>query len=71
MSPPDRETSRSGSGERVHTSPPPPASPGNSAERSEDLTDAAWLYAWSRQALRPAAESLAARVTAPGRAPEP
>lgn len=68
MSPPDRETSRSGSGERVHTSPPPPASPGtgNSAERSEDLTDAAWLYAWSRQALRPAAESLAARVTAPG-----
>ena len=32
----------------------------------DDLVDAAWLYAWSHEALRPVAASLAQRVIAAG-----
>lgn len=49
--------------EAVDTSPPQATGLSDRAERSADLTDAAWLYAWSRQALCPPAEPLAARVT--------
>jgi len=32
----------------------------------DDFADAAWLYAWSHEALRPVGESMAARVIAEG-----
>ena len=32
----------------------------------QELVDAAWLYAWSHEALRPVAGSVAARVIAAG-----
>jgi len=32
----------------------------------DELVDAAWLYAWSHEALHPVRESVGARVTAAG-----
>jgi hypothetical protein len=51
-----------GLGGRPRPQPPRPDSDGH----EHDLVDAAWLYAWSAQALCPARERLSVRVIAAG-----
>jgi hypothetical protein len=44
---------------------PQPTRPGR-GDHDDEIADAAWLYAWSHEALRPVAERLSARVIAAG-----
>jgi len=60
-----RDSTSSGSGGldgRPSPQPPGPGSDGN----PDDLVDAAWLYTWSAEALRPAPERLNRLMIAAG-----
>ncbi len=50
----------------VHDRGDPPTPPELARHHEEDLRDAVWLYEWSRAALEPIGEAVAARVTIAG-----